>query len=170
MFRLEIIGDRAVVARIDRLPAALRAKLEVQVRYLAIKLQSWIQQRKLQGQVLRHQTGALSRSIQQDVKTTASAVVGMVFSAGDVKYARFWELGFTGVEQVKAHMRTVTQVFGRSVPAKTQSVRAHDRKVDQAPRPFMRPSLVEMTPEIKKRLRDTVIGTTRDQVLGGRRP
>ncbi len=168
MFTFQVIGDRAVIARLDRLPAALRAALEVKVKMLAIKLQSWVQRKKLQGQVLRHQTGALSRSIQHEVISTAAAVIGKVFSAGDVKYAAFWEFGFHGVVVVKAHTRTVSQVFGHEVEAFSQNVRQHERHIDQAARPFMRPSLREMTPEIRETLRDTVLNTTREQVLGGR--
>lgn len=168
MFTFEVIGDRAVALRLDRMPAALRAALNVKVKMLALKLQSWVQTKKLQGQVLRHQTGALSRSIQNEVVSTASAVIGKVFSAGDVKYARFWELGFHGTEVVREHTRTITQVFGRPVEAVVQRVRQHTRQVDQAPRPFMRPSLKEMTPEIRDTLRDTVVQTMRTQVMGGR--
>ena len=54
---------------------------------------------------------------------------------GDVKYAAAVELGFHGVEAVRAHTR---QVGGKTVP-----VRAHGRQANTPEQPYQRPALYQ---------------------------
>jgi hypothetical protein len=154
MFNAALIGDRELVAHFDLLPDNVRAALETKVTVLAIKLQAHIVTQKLHGQVLGQRSGDLARSIQQEAPIReGTGIFGRVFSAGDVKYARFWEEGFHGVEQVRQHMRSM--IFGREVDP--FSVGPFQRQVDQAARPFMKPSLAEMAEEIETGLKQAVV-------------
>jgi hypothetical protein len=54
---------------------------------------------------------------------------------GDVKYAAAVELGFHGVEDVRAHVRQVN--------GKTVQVRAHQRVANQPEEAYMRPALYQ---------------------------
>lgn len=158
----ETIGDTAVMGRLDAMSPAVAAALEVKVRAYTMKLSSYIQQDKLQGQVLKHQTGKLSRSITPEITEVSEArIAGRVFSAGDVKYAGFWEFGFTGSEEVKAHTRVTSNLFGKVVDSYTQSVSAHTRQVNQAPRSFMRTGLADMAAEIERGLMRTAVKAMR---------
>lgn len=139
MFTVELYETELAV-RLGNLPEHVKTALLKESAVLAIEVQAHIVNQKLHGQVLNQRSGALARSIQEQSGETETGVYGRVFSAGDVKYAAFWEYGFHGDETVKAHMRTV--VFGRTVDP--FNVGPYTRHVDQAARPFMRPSLAEM--------------------------
>jgi hypothetical protein len=83
-----------------------------------------------------------------------------------VKYAGFWEFGFHGSQNVRAHQRMVSMVFGREVPTFAQQVSAHTRRVDQDARSFMRSSLSEMSDKIRTTLTNSVVEAMRQQVMG----
>ena len=154
MITVDEIGVTEVIARLDGMSPAVAAALETKVRAYTQKLAGHIQQDKLQGQVLNHRSGALSRSITPEMMEASEALVaGRVFSAGDVKYAAFWEFGFQGDETVREHTRTM--VFGRTVDPFI--VPEFTRHVDQAPRSFMRTGLADMAAEIERGLMRTVV-------------
>jgi hypothetical protein len=154
MFNASLVGDRELVARFDMLPDNVQAALEAKVTALALKLQRHIVTEKLHGQVLGQRSGDLARSIQEEAPIReGTGIFGRVFSAGDVKYARFWEEGFHGVEQVRQHIRTM--IFGREVDP--FSVGPFERRVDQDARPFMKSSLAEMAEEITTGLKQAVV-------------
>jgi hypothetical protein len=89
------------------------------VQALGIELQRKVKAEKLSGQVLNVRTGRLRRSINEETHDAGDVVESTVGTP--VVYGRFWELGFDGVEQVKAHTATA---FGVE-----QQVRAHTRTV-----------------------------------------
>ncbi len=153
MFTAELVGDKALVQRVEEMPVSVRTALTAKAHQLAINLQGHIIRDKLSGQVLKQRSGALARSIQQEVTTEDLSVYGRVFSAGDVKYAAFWENGFHGTETVKQHFRTV--LFGKTVDA--FSVGPFQRKVDQNARSFMRTGLADMAAEITMGLKQAVV-------------
>ena len=149
MFTAELVDN--VTAKLPGLTPSVLAELKLAVNEQTITLQGYIVSQKLTGQVLGVRSGALRRSIQQEPATvTGSAVAGRVYSAGDVKYAAFWEYGFHGVETVKQHMRHV--VFGKDVAP--FSVGPYSRKVDQDARSFMRSALTERKEAIVQSLGD----------------
>jgi phage gpG-like protein len=128
----------------------------------------------LSGSPLRRITGRLQSGMTQSVTRTGDSVTGRV--GNNVKYAAFHEFGFHGVQNVKAHSRVMNNVNAkgeniaiqpgkvisgvlqtrkvvagkqRSGFVSVQFVKAHSRKVNYAGRPFVRPALEAMQPQIK---------------------
>ena len=88
------------------------------------------------------------------IAITKDSVIGTV--GNSCEYAGYHEYGFTGVEQVRDHYRTITQAFGRPISAREVFVRAHQRNVNYPGRPFMRPALAEMVPKITTKLEQAI--------------
>lgn len=136
----------------------VKARVERELRELAVKLQRKVKSEKLSGQVLNVRTGRLKRSINQRVQVFESAVVASVGT--NVKYGAAWELGFDVREHERTlHFREVDSDFAFGTRTLfTTAKRSHfSRKITmkarhQNARPFLRPSLEEMTPEIRMRL------------------
>ncbi len=141
------IDDRAVRARFDAMPAKVRASLERTVYTLAEKLRSHIIQDKLLGQVLNRRTGRLGQSIQQKVETNSSGITGIVYSAGDVKYAAIHEFGghISAHEIVAKNAQALSfSMGGKQIFAK----RVNWPGATMPERSFMRSSLADMKQEI----------------------
>jgi hypothetical protein len=149
MLNITVTGDHETIIKFDKVSVALHTQFLKTTQKYVVLLQQHIKQDKLSGQVLNRKSGALSNSIKFAVDDAGQAVYGRVFSSGDVKYAAFWEFGFHGTEQVSPHERIVSHVFGRKVTPLAQQVKGYSRKVDQAPRSFMRSALADMAAEIK---------------------
>lgn len=75
----------------------------------------------------------------------------------NVKYARSWELGFEGVQQVRPHMRVVSKVFGQSVNATVSAVTGHSRRVSRPAKPFLRPSLEAALPDFEQKIQEAMV-------------
>lgn len=89
-------------------------------------------------------TGTLRSNIGHDVVETPKEIIGMVgVRKGPAqKYALRLELGYTGTVRVRAHKRRITQVFGRKLKEpKVVQVRSYTYRVNQAPRPYLRPTV-----------------------------
>ena len=125
MIRAEVHIQGAKAA-LDGLPPQVIEAVAKKVRALAENLRHHIVADKLQGQVLRHRSGALGRSIQTETTTSGATTTGEVFSAGDVKYAAIHEFGFHGVE-------SCVSVLGNPFT----------RNVNMPERSFMRSSLAD---------------------------
>lgn len=104
---------------------------------------------KLSDDVLHVRTGRLRRSITQEVTDDALSITGVVGT--NVEYARFQELGFSGTQNVREHLRTIKRAFGKAVKGGpvTFTVAAHARKVDYPAHSFLASSLKELEPEFK---------------------
>lgn len=132
-------------------------------------------------------TGRLRQSVTSKVSRSADRVTGQVGSA--VKYAAFHEFGFHGVMNVKAHSRILQNVNAKGdsiavTPGKVisgvlqtrkqiarkqkggfvsvQFVKAHQRNVNYAGKPFVRPALEAMTPQIKAEIVKDLNATTKN--------
>ncbi len=141
-------GDVEVSRRLRRFPESMRADLRKTVQGLAIKLQRKVMAEKLSGQVLNVKTGTLRRSIDQAMVDDPEGVFGVVST--NLSYARRHEYGFQGQEQVKQHLRTIKQAWGKQLKEPISvTVSAHARRVDYKAHPFLRPSLEEMRATIK---------------------
>lgn len=82
-------------------------------------------------------TGNLKSSITGKVSGDGfSAVVG-----SHIEYAPRLEMGYSGVETVKSHNRTITQAWGRSIAPRQVSVRTFDRNANTPAYPFLRPAV-----------------------------
>lgn len=98
---------------------------------------------KLSDQVLRVRTGRLRRSITQEVREVDGQLVGQVGT--NVNYAPPHEFGMNADVQVREHMQTRKQVFGRMLKSPIQvTIRAHTRHVNLPQRSFLRSALKEM--------------------------
>jgi phage gpG-like protein len=144
-----IIGDKETLLTLGRKGDDVRAELRRAVERLAPTLAGIVKD-KLSDDVLRVRTGRLRRSITYAVREEPGGVYGTVGT--NVEYARFHELGFHGTQSVREHLRKVTQGFGKAANSKMVKVRAHERHVDYAGRPFLRPSLEQLQPEITAEL------------------
>ncbi len=162
MFSVSLLGADEFIERLDAMSPTIQAALAAKAHQLAVNLQGHIVREKLSGQVLKQRSGDLAGSIQQEVITEGLKVFGRVFSAGNVKYAAFWEYGFHGTETVKAHVRSM--VFGKEVAPFT--VGSFERRVNQDARSFMRSSLLEMKAQIVEGLRDAVERGARQALKG----
>lgn len=172
--RAELLGADSVLASVRASgPKARLAILQVVAKWTIIL------QRKAKEQLagpssktrLGVKSGRLRRSITQKVTEAGNFIKGRVGTV--VKYGRFWELGFHGTENVKAHLRRSKAQMKRRLKGASLgpvekahgTVRAHTRKVDQAPRPFLHPALDEVAPGF----RDAVAKAAADAVKGGMR-
>jgi phage gpG-like protein len=156
MFTVELVGDRELITRLTEIGPQLRGNLRRAVAKIGLDMQRRVME-KLSGEVLKVRTGVLRSSINfRGPEETATGVTGSVGTK--VKYARVHEFGFHGTVNVKAHIRQVTQVFGRPISA-TQHVRAHSMRMNLPERSFLRSTLREMTPEIKAGLESAVKST-----------
>jgi phage gpG-like protein len=161
MIRAYLVGDDQVIAKLNRIYPAVHERLRIAITRLALQLVRHVVADKLSGQVLGKYThwkatNRLRNSINpgtlQESGTAISQSVG-----SNVEYAAFWEYGYTGQISVSAHPRTITQAFGRPLKSPVvQNVRAYSRKVNIAPRSFLRSALADMTEEIKVGLNNAV--------------
>ena len=152
MLTFEIMGDKAVIAKIDNMSSTIRAALRKKITALTIKLDLHVVDDKLTGQVLNRISGALARSINWLVTEEGEAVIGKVRSSGDVKYAAIHEFGGVihhpgGTAYVVIGGRSVfvsnakaavMQVTGRTAP--------HDITIPK--RSFLRSALADMKDEV----------------------
>ena len=156
MLNVQLVGDRELLQKLDAMPSSVQAMLVRKVTKLAINLRDHVKSDKLEGQVLNHKSGALSRSIQDEVDENDLAVYGRVFSAGDVKYARIHEYGGTipahdivpNKAEALAFMIGGKQVFAKIV---------HMPAVNMPERSFLRSSLADMAANISMELKQAVI-------------
>lgn len=166
---VEVVGDRELVARLAAMPVAVLEMLKVKVKTLAIDLEGYIKVNKLDGQVLNRVTGALSRSINNRVDAVAGAVWGLVFSAGDVKYAAIHEYG--GV----IHSPGGTAYFMKedgmaqfvsNAAAKDDMLRTKPHNITMPERSFMRTGLADKAASISLGMKEAIIQGIQKQVKG----
>jgi phage gpG-like protein len=146
MFNVKV-DDSKVQLWLTTIPAQVHARLETEVYTLVEKLRNHVITDKLLGQVLQRRSGRLGQSIQQRVTSTQSEVTGMVYSAGDVPYARIHEYGGkTAAHIIEARNAEALSFVmgGRQVFAKKVN---HPGSV-MPERSYMRSSLRDMKDEI----------------------
>lgn len=152
MLKVEVRLDAATSA-LDKIPQEVVDAVAEKVRVLTANLQAHIVADKLQGQVLNHRSGALSRSIQSITETSGGVTIGRVFSSGDVKYAAIHEFGgktsphdiYPVKAQALAFMMGGQQVFAKVV---------HHPGSVMPERSFMRSGLADMADEIVASIRE----------------
>lgn len=171
----QVLGAEAVLTRLETTaPATAVTRLRKTIRRLGLGLERKVKLEKLSGQVLNKRSGRLVRSVNTtftDSEYSSTSRTGTALS-----YGRFWELGFHGIVNVPAHVRRQdsrsTLYNRRSTKAMRQQwiaagigvsqgisfVRAHTRRVDEAPRPWLRPALEEMRPQIRADLASAMRG------------
>jgi hypothetical protein len=131
-----------------------------------IALQNTVRSHYLMGQSLNKRSGRLINSINERFTSDGFRFTSTVGSK--LPYARFWELGFHGVEFVRSYVRSVATRDVRGFREDLKShrgkvaggiayVRAHDRSVNQPPRSFLQPAIEERRGPINEALRAAVI-------------
>ena len=156
MITVEVVGDKQLIARLTAMPDNIRSALVRKVRALALMLEATVKGEKLSGQVLNVVTGALRRSISNEVTTGSNSVTAEVYSSGDVKYAAIHEYGGT----IPAHevVATKAQALHFVIGAKdvfAKRVQIPDVKMPE--RSFLRSSLDEMRDEIVEGMKEAVL-------------
>lgn len=176
MIEVQLIGSEALLIRFGGFAKAAHDSLRVVMEDLAIEMQTKVKQ-KLSGDVLHNRTGTLRRSINyrmMDDGSNISAAVGT-----NIVYAAIHEYGFSGSETVRAHIRrsrvqmaqathrykkadgsyglktSMTGKFGKKTGV--IQVRSFTRNMVMPERSYLRSTLKEMAPTIRKRLADAVI-------------
>jgi HK97 gp10 family phage protein len=153
----ELSGDREVIIRFNKIPESVRNRLSKEVERLAIKMVGVVKTDYLSGQSLKVKTGHLRGSINEKTTSTGDSVTAVVGpNMEKAKYAAYHEFGFHGTETVKAHLRTITSVFGRSITPTQIAVRSFSRTIDYNGHPFMRPALDQMKPEILESMKSVI--------------
>jgi hypothetical protein len=145
-FTADVLGLEDVRARFATLAGAVRARVKTVIVRHVDAMVHIVKEEKLTGQVLGQKTGKLRGSINGRVDELSDITVTGIVGAnmGEARYARFWEYGFTGVEQVREHLQMKTMAWGRPMKNPHQvTVRAHERTVNQPARSYLRSTLAE---------------------------
>ena len=144
MLKAEVAVD---VSGLERLGPEVVAAVRAKVRANTINLQRHVVADKLQGQVLKHRSGALGRSIQTNVTEIPAGATGEVFSSGDVKYAAIHEFG----GQTKPHIiePKKAEALAFLVGGKTVFAKSVNHPGSTIPeRSYLRSGLMDMSEEI----------------------
>lgn len=158
--RVVVSGSEEVIRGLGQLPAFIQDRVGRAIQGIGIELANRVKERKLSGQVLNVRTGRLRSSIVSrfyQMGGIAFATVGT-----NVVYGKFWEYGFHGVQQVRAHTRRIAgrdlEAGGLKLAEGVGFVRAHPRLVNVAARPFLRPTQEEMRDEARAKIMAAVRG------------
>ena len=151
----QVVGMQEVVARLAGESDRIHKRVRRAVERSGIEVQRLVKDSYLTGGALDVRTGRLRRSVTQETTDDGTTIRSRVGT--NVAYGRFWELGFSGTEQVRAHMRAnkagKMRIGGklRKVMAMVP-VRAHTREVHQRPRPFLGPALRMLSQATRERI------------------
>ncbi len=149
---VQIFGGDNVLKKIMEMRSASKDAIEKAVMREAINLIRYIKEQKLNGGVLNVRTGRLRRSITAQFEGqgtgTFTAKVGT-----NVKYGRYWELGFS--RKVGAGARGGARTLKGSALEKYMAKHPAGTK-NYAARPFIKSSFEENLPRIKENLAKVV--------------
>ncbi len=164
MLTAYLIGDQELIARLSALGPQVRGSLSRAVARLGLEMMRRVKA-KLSGPVLKVRTGILRSSVNfSGPRETATGVTGSVGTK--VRYAAVHEFGFHGTVSVRAHLRQITQAFGRPIAPTSVNVSAHSMRMNLPERSFLRSTLRDMTPEIRAELDQAVRGVVGKAVHG----
>ena len=156
-----IVGDKELIARLQRMPGAVQAALKIKVTQLALMLEAYVKTQKLDGQVLNRITGRLARSIANKVTATATEVIARVFSSGDVKYAGIHEFGGKTMPHIIVPKNAHALAFGGGFYAKVNHPGSN-----MPERSFLRSSLRDKSTEISLGMKEAVVRAAQKSVDG----
>lgn len=151
----ELTIDVRAEALLSQLAGASDRFLEDQKRAidrLSIELQSMVKTQKLSGQVLHVRTGTLRRSINRQITSTSTSVMGQVGT--NVRYAAIHEYGFEGRVSVPQYSR-------QNPGGGSTNVRAHVMNMRMPMRSFLRSTLHEQAEHIRETLREAALKSLR---------
>jgi phage gpG-like protein len=149
----KVVGLPEIKTVLEQLSGIVHRRLVRCISALGTELQRDIKE-ELNGPVLDRVTGRLGRSITQVTTDEGDTVRSR--TGTNVSYGAYHELGFHGTETVRAHVRTMM----RGSKGRSAMVREHERKVNYAGRPFLRPALDAKRDEIRDRISRALRGWT----------
>ena len=155
MSDVEMAGADAVLERLTSFPERIAVRLQGVMRVVGGALEDRVRA-NLSGRILHARSGRLRSSVVFDVDQDGDTLAATVGVAADVPYAAFQEYGWSGVESVRASLRTVRQAFGRPIAPRTVAVKAHSRRVDYPAHSFLRSALAELEPDARARIEAAV--------------
>jgi HK97 gp10 family phage protein len=161
MITAYLLGDQALIAKLNAMPNGLRNGIARAVTRLAIETQRLVQQ-KLSGSVLKVRTGVLRSSINYKVEQSSTSVTATVGT--NVKYAAINEFGGrTPPHEIlpKKARALAFELNGKTIFA--MSVHHPGSKIPE--RSFLRSALKEMEPRITEEL-ERAVGEVVHQPLG----
>jgi len=97
-------------------------------------------------------TGRLLNSIRHKF-FTEGGVSGVTVGSFGVPYASVHEFGYNGPQNVRGHIRTVTQAFGKPIEPTSYPVAGFTRQMRIPARPYMRPALDKQRNSILKQMK-----------------
>jgi len=160
-----LTGGKELIANFKSMAPAIHAALLKKVTTLALKLERHVKVDKLNGQVLNRISGALARSIHSKVEQIATAVSGIVFSSGDVKYARIHEYGgTTSPHIIEPKKASVLAFAGAGGMIFAKRVNHPGSKIPE--RSFLRSSLHDMSTEISLGMKQAIVEAMQKKVNG----
>lgn len=155
MGKSRVQGGQKTADSLRKKGITLRAALKQAVTQSAIELLGHVKAKKLSGQVLKVHTGRLRRSINYKISASDDRVQGTVGT--NVEYARRFELGFDGTEDVREHLRLVTEVFGKKLPTPVwATVKAHKRQANTPQKSFLGSALKECREAFTNRINEAI--------------
>jgi hypothetical protein len=144
-------------ALVDRL-SALLVRADNAVHAASADLMALLRDRvdaNLSGGVLKARTGALRASLAASLDQAGGLTARV---AASTPYAAFQEYGFSGSENVRAHLRRQTQAFGRPIRPVEAQVRAYSRYVDYPAHSYLRSALADLSADIRDAIESAVAG------------
>ena len=149
MITAYLVGDQALVAKLNAMPNGLRNGIARAVTRLAIETQRLVQQ-KLSGSVLKVRTGVLRSSINYKVDQSSTSVTATVGT--NVQYAKYQEFGISHSWPIKPKSARALafEVGGKTIFRKSVT---HPGLPERS---FLRSALHEMEPKIRQTLEDAV--------------
>lgn len=136
-----LVGQRKLLARLDRLPADAHDALAERISGLAGRLRD----RVVAAEPKR--TGALARRTKWKLTDRPKRITARVWIAGQAGKAMALEYGAHGAVLVRAHRMRLDHVFGRDVSMSVE-VPAHHRHANIGAHRFIRGPLAAMELEI----------------------
>lgn len=155
-------GDAELVARFAKMPDAVSAAIYERMQFIVKLVEGRVKQ-KLSGKVLNvgrnrpgHTGGQLRSSIASTVERQAQAVLGRVFSSGDVPYAAIHEYGGrTGAHLIIPKAAAVL-AFTKDGEKRFAKYVNHPGST-MPERSYMRSSLRELSTEISTQLKQAAV-------------
>ena len=154
MIAIVTSGTAQVQANLIAFPAKAQANLRRVMHQIGASLTMRVVE-LLSGQVLHRRSGTLMGSIHAEQNESMTTIEELVGTA--VPYGRFWELGYSGEEAVRAYQRIQrkrrTKSGKRGKATGIADVRAHKRDVTVTARPFLSRALNDQRTLITYQLR-----------------
>lgn len=166
LLNVTLVGDKELIARLQKMPGAVQAALHIKVTQLALKLEKYIKTQKLNGRVLNRISGRLARSISNKVMMSAHEVIARVFSSGDVPYAAIHEFGGKTQPHIIEPKKASVLAFAGGDGGMVFARRVNHPGSVMPERSFMRSSLRDMSTEISLGMKTAVVRSIQKSVDG----